>query len=116
MKSERLKDDEYWMQIAIEEAKKAERLGEVPVGACLVDALGNIISAGHNLVIRNCDPTAHAEIVVLREAAQKLGNYRLLDTTLYTTIEPCVMCAGALVHARIKRLVFAAYDQRFGAA
>lgn len=108
-------DDQYWMQVALQEAMKAEEEGEVPIGACLISPDGDLLSVAHNRVIGDSDPTAHAEILVLREAAKKIGNYRLLNTTLYTTIEPCVMCAGALVHARIKRLVFAAHDERFGA-
>jgi tRNA(adenine34) deaminase len=108
-------DDQYWMQIALQEAMKAEEEGEVPIGACLISRDGDLLSAAHNRVIGDSDPTAHAEILVLREAAKKIGNHRLLNTTLYTTIEPCVMCAGALVHARIERLVFAAHDERFGA-
>lgn len=107
--------DEYWMKVAIEAAKEAASAGEVPIGACLVDESGKLISVARNRVISDCDPTAHAEILVLRDAARSIGNYRLLNTTIYTTIEPCAMCAGALVHARVKRLVFAAHDERFGA-
>lgn len=107
--------DEVWMKEAIEAAQFAESLGEVPIGACLVDLSGNILSISGNRTITNCDPTAHAEILVLREAASKIGNYRLTETTVYTTIEPCAMCAGALVNARVKRIVFGAHDDRFGA-
>lgn len=107
--------DEYWMRIALEAAQEAEKIGEVPVGACLVDENENLLSVAGNRTINYCDPTAHAEILVLRDAAKKLGNYRLINTTIYTTIEPCAMCAGALVQARVKRLVFAAHDERFGA-
>lgn len=103
------------MQIAIDAGREAARLGEVPIGACLIDADGNLIASASNRTITDVDPTAHAEILVLREAASKIGNYRLTETTVYTTIEPCVMCAGALVNARIKRLVFGAHDERFGA-
>ncbi|MFN3330799.1 MAG: nucleoside deaminase, partial [Pyrinomonadaceae bacterium] len=103
------------MRVALEAAKEAEQMGEVPIGACLIDENENLISVAGNRTITNCDPTAHAEILVLREAAQKLKNYRLLNTSVYTTIEPCAMCAGALVQARIKRLIFAAHDERFGA-
>lgn len=107
--------DEKWMRVAIDSALTAGQLNEVPVGACLIDENDNFIASGYNRTITNCDPTAHAEILVLRQAALAIGNYRLSGTTLYTTIEPCVMCAGALVNARIKRLVFAAADERFGA-
>ena len=103
------------MRKAIEAAIRACGIGEVPIGACLVDEAGEVIATGGNRTITDCDPTAHAEIVVLREAARKIGNYRLTETTLYTTIEPCVMCAGAIVNARIKRLVYGAKDERFGA-
>ena len=103
------------MARALELARAAERAGEVPVGAVIVkdDA---IVGEGWNRPISTHDPTAHAEIVAMRAAAQKLGTYRLLDTTLYVTLEPCPMCAGAMVHARVKRLVYAATDPRAGAA
>jgi tRNA(adenine34) deaminase len=107
--------DEEWMRIAIGAARDAAENGEVPVGAVVVDANGEMLAAASNLTITNNDPTAHAEIIALREAARKIGNYRLLDTTLYSTIEPCAMCAGALVNARVSRLVFGAHDERFGA-
>jgi tRNA(adenine34) deaminase len=107
--------DEFWMRRAIDAAIEAETLGEVPIGACLIDANGELLAATGNRTIIDSDPTAHAEILVLREAAGKIGNYRLTETVLYTTIEPCAMCAGALVNARIKRLVFGARDERFGA-
>ncbi len=103
------------MRIAIERAAAAIEFDEVPIGACLVDENGEVVAASFNRTITDCDPTAHAEILALREAAKKIGNYRLTDTTLYTTIEPCVMCAGALVNARVKRLVYGAADERFGA-
>lgn len=103
------------MHIAIERAAAAIEFDEVPIGACLVDKNGEVVAASFNRTITDCDPTAHAEILALREAAKKIGNYRLTDTTLYTTIEPCVMCAGALVNARVKRLVYGAADERFGA-
>ena len=90
-------------------------MGEVPIGACLIDANGELLAAAGNRTIINSDPTAHAEILVLRQAAGKIGNYRLTETVLYTTIEPCAMCAGALVNARIRRLIFGAHDERFGA-
>ena len=107
--------DEFWMRKAIEAAMKAESLGEVPIGACLIDNKGEILAVAGNRTISNSDPTAHAEILVLREAARKTGNYRLIDTVVYSTIEPCAMCAGALVNARVKRLVYGSKDERFGA-
>lgn len=103
------------MSRALELAREAERAGEVPVGAVIVKD-GAIVGEGWNRPISTSDPTAHAEIIALRAAAQTLGTYRLLDTTLYVTLEPCAMCAGAMVHARVKRLVFAATDPRAGAA
>jgi len=102
------------MQRALELAQKAQSLGEVPIGAVLVKD-DQIIGEGYNTPIGRHDPTAHAEIMALRDAAQRLGNYRLLNTTLYVTIEPCIMCAGALVHARIKEVVFGAAEPRTGA-
>ncbi len=107
--------DEFWMRKAIEAAIKAETFGEVPIGACLIDGQGKLLAIAGNRTITDNDPTAHAEILVLREAAAMLKNYRLTDTTIYTTIEPCAMCAGALVNARVKRLVYGAKDERFGA-
>jgi tRNA(adenine34) deaminase len=103
------------MSRALELARAAEAAGEVPVGAVVVKD-GVIVGEGWNRPISTNDPTAHAEIIALRAAAQKLGTYRLLDTTLYVTLEPCAMCAGAMVHARVKRLVFANTDLRAGAA
>ena len=108
--------DETFMDLALEEARNAERLGEVPVGAVIVDAGGNIIARGFNRPISESDPTAHAEIVAMREAARITGNYRLTALTLYCTMEPCAMCAGAMVHARIQRLVYGVADPRAGAA
>ena len=107
--------DEEWMRIAIEAARKAAEIGEVPVGAAIVNENGDLLSLSSNRTITNSDPTAHAEILALREAAGKTGNYRLTGLTVYSTIEPCVMCAGALVNARIARLVFGVHDERFGA-
>ena len=107
--------DDEWMRIAIEAARKAAEIGEVPVGAAIVTEKGELLSVSSNRTITNNDPTAHAEILALREAAGKIGNYRLNGATVYTTIEPCAMCAGALVNARVARLVFGAYDERFGA-
>ena len=102
------------MQRALELAQEAEAAGEVPVGAVLVSD-GNIIAEASNALITNSDPTGHAEVVVLRKAGEILANYRLSGTTLYVTLEPCAMCAGALVHARVERLVFAASDPKAGA-
>jgi tRNA(adenine34) deaminase len=107
--------DELYMQKAVEAARQAELLDEVPIGACLVSGNGEILAIAGNRTRTDCDPTAHAEVLVLREGAGKICNYRLTDSTLYTTIEPCAMCAGALIQARIKRLVFGAHDERFGA-
>ncbi|PVX41357.1 tRNA-adenosine deaminase [Pasteurella langaaensis DSM 22999] len=107
--------DERMMEHALTLADKAQSLGEIPVGAVLVDENGEIIGKGWNLSIVNNDPTAHAEIVALRNGARKIGNYRLLNCTLYVTLEPCTMCAGAILHSRIKRLVFGAYDYKTGA-
>jgi len=107
---------EHYMQLAIGQACKAEQMEEVPVGAVIVDSEGNILASAHNQIISRSDPTAHAEIQVLRKAAAKLGNYRLLRTTLYATVEPCVMCMGAIVHARVKCVVFGASDPKWGAA
>ena len=107
--------DEAWLRAAMREAKLAEEAGEVPVGAVLVDGEGAILSRGQNRVIRDHDPTAHAEMVALRAAGAALGNYRLAGCTLYVTLEPCAMCAGAMIHARIARLVFGAFDPKAGA-
>lgn len=107
--------DEFWMRKALEAAAKAGNADEVPIGACIIDNTGKLLAAAGNLTISKSDPTAHAEILVLRKAAKKTGNYRLIDTTIYTTVEPCAMCAGALVNARVKRLVYGAKDERFGA-
>ncbi len=106
--------DEHYMQQALAQAKLAEKHGEVPVGAVLVRG-DEVLASAYNQPIGYCDPTAHSEILVLREAAKQLENYRLIDTTLYVTLEPCAMCIGAILHARVKRLVFGAYDQRAGA-
>jgi len=107
--------DAAWMQQALAQAQIAAERDEVPVGAVLVDSAGELIAAGHNQPISANDPSAHAEIVVLRAAAQKLGNYRLPDTTLYVTLEPCTMCVGAMVHARVGRLVYGAVEPKTGA-
>ncbi len=104
---------EHYMQKALDQAKISAQNNEVPVGAIVV-LDGKIIGRGSNCPIVSSDPTAHAEIIALREAAQKIGNYRLTGATVYVTLEPCVMCAGALVAARVQRLVFGARDLRFG--
>ena len=104
------------MEMALVEAEKAGQRDEVPVGAILVDESGDVLAAAHNLTISMADPTAHAEILALREAAQKINNYRLLNTTLYVTVEPCVMCMGAIIHARVAGIVFGASDPKWGAA
>jgi tRNA(adenine34) deaminase len=111
------------MRLALAEAHAAEAAGEVPVGAVVVSSSGNVIATGNNRVLRDSDPTAHAEIVALRAAGEALGNYRLLTDqqdktsgcTLYVTLEPCAMCAGAILHARIARLAYAAPDPKAGA-
>jgi len=110
-----LTDDQVWMTAALREAAQAETEHEVPVGAVVVRN-GTIIGRGRNSPISRNDPTAHAEIQAVREAAQHLGNYRLVGATVYVTVEPCLMCMGALLHARIKRLVFGYSDPKAGAA
>ena len=107
--------DEAAMMVALDEARQAAQRGEVPVGAALTDAVGLLLARSGNRILQLRDPTAHAEILVLREAAQRLGNERLIGTTLYVTLEPCAMCAGAISLARIARLVFAAEDPKGGA-
>jgi tRNA(adenine34) deaminase len=110
-----LQHDSAWMQLALDQARLAEQAGEVPVGAIVVSE-GKIVGAGHNKNLFQNDPTAHAEIVALRQAAEALGNHRLTGCVLFCTIEPCAMCAGAMVHARIARLVYGANDPKAGAA
>ena len=107
--------DEDWMRAALSSAKEAQAAGEVPVG-CVIIKDNQLISRGFNSPISLTDPTAHAEIQALRHAGQVLDNYRLNDVTLYVTLEPCLMCLGAMLHARIGRLVFGAYDGKVGAA
>jgi tRNA(Arg) A34 adenosine deaminase TadA len=107
--------DEHWMRQALALAQQAADLGEVPVGAVLVSAQGELLGSGSNQPIASHDPTAHAEIVALRAAAQHQRNYRLPGSTLYVTIEPCTMCVGAMIHARVTRVVFGAPEPRFGA-
>ena len=109
-----MNSDEEWMQYALQLAKKSEERDEVPVGAIIVYK-NKIIGEGWNQPISSNNPTAHAEIMALQDAGEKIGNYRLLDSTMYVTLEPCVMCAGALVHARIAKLVYALDDQKTGA-
>ncbi len=106
--------DEYWMSQALELAKNAQEAGEIPVGALLVKD-NQLIASGWNCSIENHDATAHAEIVVLQQAGKVLNNYRLLDTTLYVTLEPCIMCTGAMIHSRIGRVVYGAKDFKTGA-
>jgi tRNA(adenine34) deaminase len=108
-------DDALYMRLALDQARAAEAAGEVPVGAIVVSPSGIVLAAGNNQVLRTNDPTAHAEIVALRAAGLALNNYRLLDCALFCTLEPCAMCAGAILHARIARLVYAARDPKAGA-
>jgi tRNA(adenine34) deaminase len=107
--------DEHFMGLALELARKAEAAGEVPIGAVIV-VHSVVIGRGFNQPISTEDPTAHAEVLALRQAASLAGNYRLTGASMYTTVEPCIMCAGAMVHARIQRLVFGALDPKAGAA
>jgi len=109
-------DDEYYMRLAIKQAKKAAALDEVPVGAVIADKSQTIIGYGFNCPISSNDPTSHAEINAIRMACLALNNYRLIDTVLYVTIEPCIMCMGAIIHARINRVVFGAEDPGWGGA
>lgn len=107
--------DQYAMRLALQQADDAEAIGEVPVGAVILDAAGQVLGRGCNRTIIDHDPTGHAEIVALRQAAAELGNYRLPELTLYVTLEPCVMCLGAMLHARLRRVVFGATDPKTGA-
>ncbi|HVT99649.1 MAG TPA: tRNA adenosine(34) deaminase TadA [Acidobacteriaceae bacterium] len=107
--------DETLMSAALQEAKAAAEAGEVPIGAVAVLG-GEIIARGQNRVLRDVDPTAHAEIIAMRAAARAIGNYRLVDCDLFVTLEPCAMCAGAMIHARLGRLVYGAADPKAGAA
>lgn len=106
--------DENFMQVALDEARLAMAAGEVPIGAVIVRR-GEIVAHGQNRILRDVDPTAHAEIVAMRAAAYAIGNYRLLDCEMYVTLEPCAMCAGAMIHARLARLVYGAADPKAGA-
>lgn len=115
IRDEPLAADERWMREALRAADEAAHRGEVPVGSVIVGADNSLVARDGNRTRGSCDPTAHAEILVLRRAASEIGNYRLTGATLYATLEPCAMCAGALIQARISRLVFAAHDLRAGA-
>ena len=106
--------DADFMQAALQQAQLAAIAGEAPVGAVLVTS-GEVVAAGHNQTLADHDPSGHAEVIVLRQAAKSAGNHRLVDATLYVTLEPCAMCVGAIVQARIARVVFGAYDQKAGA-
>jgi tRNA(adenine34) deaminase len=108
-------DYKVLMQQAISLAKEAATKGDVPVGALVVDELGNVVGQGANLREQENDPTAHAEIVAIRNAAKKIGSYRLDELTMVVTLEPCAMCAGAIAQSRIKRLVFGSFDEKYGA-
>lgn len=107
--------DERWMLEALGAAREAAQAGEVPVGACVVSREGELLAVAANRTRTDCDPTAHAEVLALRAAAQRVGNYRLTGAVVYSTIEPCAMCAGALVQARVARLVYGARDEKAGA-
>ncbi|CAM3979624.1 tRNA adenosine(34) deaminase TadA [Bordetella bronchialis] len=113
--SELARFDTDMMALALDQAREAWRVGEVPVGAVVVDAQGQVLGAGYNRTIIDSDPTAHAEIVALRAAARRLANYRLPGLTLYVTLEPCVMCMGAMLHARLARVCYGASDPKTGA-
>lgn len=115
MNEEMLQRDEHWMRRAIVLAQRAADLGEVPVGAVLVDENNHIVGEGFNTPIADHDPSAHAEMNALRQAAAHLRNYRVVNTTLYVTLEPCAMCAGLIVHSRVARVVFGAWDEKSGA-
>lgn len=107
--------DDVYMRLALDQARLAYEAGEVPVGAVVVDGQGQVLGAGYNRTILDADPTAHAEVVALRAAARQLGNYRLPGLALYVTLEPCVMCIGAMLHARLARVVYGAHDPKTGA-
>lgn len=109
-----MRSDEFYMHRALDQARQGLEAGEVPVGAVLVDARGEIVGSGYNAPISRQDPSAHAEVQALRDAALRLGNYRLDDCTLYVTLEPCMMCSGAIIHARLARLVYGAAEPRTG--
>src|SRR5262249_8238989 len=109
-----IQEHERWMREALRAAREAETRAEVPVGCCIVES-GKVVAQAGNRTRTDCDPTAHAEILALREAAAKIGNYRLTDAAVYSTIEPCAMCAGALIQARVPLLVYGATDEKAGA-
>ena len=106
----------YFMKLALTEAQKAGQMDEIPIGAAIIADNKNVLALEHNRTIALNDPTAHAEILALRRAADKVGNYRLLNSTLYVTVEPCPMCMGAIIHARVARVVFGTRDHKWGAA
>ena len=108
-----MNEDEKWMRLALEQAKKAQALGEVPIGAVLIKD-GLLIAQTHNQPISTNDASAHAEIQLIRVAGEKLNNYRLTGTSMYVTLEPCMMCLGAIMHARVERIIFGAYDNKTG--
>lgn len=114
VESASLEEHERWMREALQAARAAQARDEVPIGTCIVRS-GELVAVAGNRTRTDCDPTAHAEIVALREAAAKIGNYRLVDAAVYSTIEPCAMCAGALIQARIPLLVYGAIDEKAGA-
>lgn len=109
-------EDEDYMRLALDAAEKAGQMDEVPIGAVIVQKSGVVLATAWNRTISNCDPTAHAEILALRKAAELMNNYRLPGTTLYVTMEPCIMCMGAMIHARIARLVYGVRDMKWGGA
>lgn len=111
----RFTNDEKNMRLALAEAEAAGRMGEVPIGSVITDSTGNILSRGHNLRESSNDPTAHAEIIAIKKAAESLGSWRLEGTVIYVTLEPCLMCMGAIILARVGRLVFGARDPKAGA-
>lgn len=112
----RMNDDRYYMALALKEGRKAAKIGEVPIGAVIVDETNHVIGTGFNRPISSNDPTSHAEINAMRAASKAVDNYRLVNSCLYVTIEPCIMCMGAIIHARISRIVFGAADKKWGAA
>jgi len=110
-----MKSHQTYMKIALGEAEKAYEKGEIPIGAMIITNDGRILGKSHNETITRNDPTAHAEILALRQAAETVNNYRLIETKMYVTIEPCLMCAGALIHARVEEIIFGAFDPKWGA-
>lgn len=114
--ADRMASDEKWMRLALDLARQAGERDEVPVGAVIVSDSGEILAERHNRTILNQDPTAHAEILAIRAAAEHIGNYRIIGATLFVTVEPCAMCMGAAVHARLSRVVFGCPDPKWGAA